>query len=58
MIMNLFTVPSISITLLGFMPLSDVSSIGTVVSQVFLSDQLCPAALIFRYYIRYIHWSL
>ncbi len=35
--------------LLEFIPLSDVSrSIGTVASRVFLSDQLCPVALILQ----------
>ncbi len=38
-----------SSALLEFIPLSDVSiSIGTVASQVFLSDQLCPVALILQ----------
>ncbi len=38
-----------SSALLGFIPVSDVSiSIGTVASQVFLSDQLCPVALIIQ----------
>ncbi len=36
-----------SSALLEFHPRSDVSiSIGTVSSQVFLSDQLCPVAII------------
>ncbi len=35
--------------LLELIPLSDVSiSIGTVASQVFLSDQLCPVALLLQ----------
>ncbi len=35
--------------LLEFIPLSDVTiSIGTVASHVFLSDQLCPVALILQ----------
>ncbi len=38
-----------SSALLEFIPLSDVSiSIGTVASQAFLSDQLCPTALIIQ----------
>ncbi len=38
-----------SSALLGFIPVSDVSrSIGTVASQVFLSDQLCPVAFIIQ----------
>ncbi len=38
-----------SSALLEFHPLSDVSiSIGTVASQVFLSDQMCPVALILQ----------
>ncbi len=38
-----------SSALLGFIPVSDVSiSIGTVASRVFLSDQLCPVALIIQ----------
>ncbi len=47
--------------LLEFIPLIDVSiSIGTVASQVFLSDQLCPVAVILHVlkacHISYMHY--
>ncbi len=42
-IQHVDVLPAKKISTLSFIPLSDVSiSIGTVASQVFLSDQLCP----------------